>query len=322
MKKEGRPLIDISKIHDQRKLEKFAHMLEENLPGLVEANTLERWVHFKNTVYNTALSTFGKKTKKMADWFEVHSEELMPAIEDKRRALAAYKVCPSEYNLQALRAARNQVQQAARRCSSDYWLQLCSQIQIAADTSNIKGMYDGIKQALGPIQKKSAPLKSAAGVIIQDRAQQIERWVQHYSELYFRENVVTEEALNNIECLPVLEELDSEPPLAEIKVALDSLTSGKAPGKDNIPADVVKCCKEIIKLYEIFCLCWREGGVPQDMKDTNIVTLYKNKGDRGDCSNYCGVSLLSVVGKLLAPVVLKRLQVLADRVYPESQCGF
>ena len=54
-------------------------------------------------------------------------------------------------------------------------------------------MYDSIKQALGPIQKKSAPLKSATGVIIQDRAQQMEHWVQHNSELYSRENVVTEE---------------------------------------------------------------------------------------------------------------------------------
>ena len=58
------------------------------------------------------------------------------------------------------------------------------------------------------------------------------------------------------------------------------------------------------------------------MKDANIITLYKNKGKRGDCNNYHGFSLLSVVGKLLAHVVLKRFQVLADRVYPESQCGF
>ena len=32
--------------------------------------------------------------------------------------------------------------------------------------------------------------------------------------------------------------------------------------------------------------------------------------------------MLSTVGKLFARVVLKRLQKLADRVYPESQCGF
>ena len=48
------------------------------------------------------------------------------------------------------------------------------------------------------------------------------------------------------------------------------------------------------------------------MKDASIVTLYKNKGNRGDCNNYCGISLLSIAGKLLAHVVLKRLQVLAD----------
>ena len=66
--------------------------------GPADAKAPERWEHFKNTVYNTALSTFGKNTKKMADWFEAHLEELMPAIEDKRTALAVYKACPSEYN--------------------------------------------------------------------------------------------------------------------------------------------------------------------------------------------------------------------------------
>ena len=121
----------------------------------------------------------------------------------------------------------------------------------------------------------------------------MERWVQHYSELYSRENAVTEEALNNIVCLPVLEELDSEPTLAEIKAALDFLASGKAPGKDNIPVEVLKCCKKItIKLYEIFCFCWREGGVPQDMKDANIVTLYKTKGD--------GVTAITTVASLFS----------------------
>ena len=58
------------------------------------------------------------------------------------------------------------------------------------------------------------------------------------------------------------------------------------------------------------------------MRDTNIVTLYKNKGDRSDCNNYRGISLLSIVGKVFDRVTLSRLQSLAARVYPESQCGF
>ena len=54
----------------------------------------------------------------------------------------------------------------------------------------------------------------------------------------------------------------------------------------------------------------------------NIVTLYKNKGDRSDCNNYRGISLLIVVGKVFARVALTKLQILTGRTLPESQCGF
>ena len=75
-------------------------------------------------------------------------------------------------------------------------------------------------------------------------------------------------------------------------------------------------------LHELLSFCWREGEVPEDMPDAKIATLFKNKGHRSDCNNYRGISLLSVVGKVFARVVLARLQILADRMYPESQCGF
>ena len=61
---------------------------------------------------------------------------------------------------------------------------------------------------------------------------------------------------------------------------------------------------------------------PQDPKDAITVTLYKNKGDRIDCNYYRSISLLSIVGKAFARVMLTRLQSLSSRVYPESQCGF
>ena len=62
--------------------------------------------------------------------------------------------------------------------------------------------------------------------------------------------------------------------------------------------------------------------IPEDIRNANIVTLYKNKGDRRDCNNYRGILQLSIVGKAFARVLLKRLQLLADGIYPESQCGF
>jgi predicted chitinase len=58
------------------------------------------------------------------------------------------------------------------------------------------------------------------------------------------------------------------------------------------------------------------------MKDATITTLYKNKGNHGDRNNYRGISLLRITGKLFAQVILQRLQIIGEKIYPESQCGF
>ena len=75
-------------------------------------------------------------------------------------------------------------------------------------------------------------------------------------------------------------------------------------------------------LHELLSLCWNEGQLPQDMRTAKIVTPFKNKGDRSDCNNYRGISLLSIVDKVFAKVSLARLQVQTQRVYPKSQCDF
>ncbi|XP_066302904.1 uncharacterized protein [Branchiostoma lanceolatum] len=218
----------------------------------------------------------------------------------KNVLLTQYKRTPSERNLHVLRAARNKVKQTARRCANEYWSKLSEDIHIAAITGNIRGMYDGIKRALGPTQSKTARLKSTTGEEITDKKLQMERWVEHYSDLYSRQNTVSPSALDAIECLPTMDEQDAEPTLDELNKAIDSLSTGKAPSIDAIPPDLYKHCKTVLllPLHELLCQCWKEGAVPQDMRDSNIVTLYRNKGERSDCNNYRGISLLSVVGKL------------------------
>ena len=157
-------------------------------------------------------------------------------------------------------------------------------------------------KALGPSARKTAPMKSSTGEIITDRSKQMDRWAEHYQDLYLRESVVIEAALNSIPSLPVMEELDRPPTEEELSKAIDSLARGNAPGGDGIPAEVLQCTKSSLlhHLYELLCQCWEEGYVPQDMRDGSIVTLYKNKGDRSDCNNYRGISLLSVLGKVFA----------------------
>ena len=142
--------------------------------------------------------------------------------------------------------------------------------------------------------------------------------MEYYLKLYSTQNIVTDTALNALPGLPVIEELDNTPTLEELSIAINGLTCGNATREDSIPPDVLKHGKQTIlqPLHELLCLCWEQGHIPKDMRDANIVTLYKNKGDHSDCKNYSGISLLSSVGKVFARVTLTRLQNLASQVYP------
>lgn len=203
-------------------------------------------------------------------------------------------------------------------------MNLCKRIQLAADKGDTRELFEGIKKATGPVPNKPAPLKTKTGDIITDQGKQLKRWVEHYLELYSTQNVVTDAALADIPDLPVMEELDALPTKEELSKAISDLSSGKTPGSDNIPTEVLKSGKPALlgPLHSLFCKCWKEGHIPQDLRDAKIVTLYKNKGDRSNCNNYRGITLLNTVGKVFARVTLARLQMLASRVYPESQCGF
>jgi hypothetical protein len=76
-------------------------------------------------------------------------------------------------------------------------------------------------------------------------------------------------------------------------------------------------------LHGLFVSIWQQGEVPQELKDALIVHLFKNKGDRRNCDNHRGISLLLIAGKILANVVINRLtHCIIENITPESQCGF
>ena len=69
---------------------------------------------------------------------------------------------------------------------------------------------------------------------------------------------------------------------------------------------------------------WRKEAISQEFEDASIIHLYKRKGNPQVCDNHRGISLLSIAGKILAKILLNRLNVHLDQkgLIPESQCGF
>ena len=185
-------------------------------------------------------------------------------------------------------------------------------------------MFEAIKTAPGPVRETTGILKKKDGSVIESKEQKLDRWIEHYSELYGSEGSADLSYIDNLTEKPTQQNLDNPPDIEEITEIIKSLRPGKAAGEDEIPAELLKAGLASLAdhISNLIGTCWASKSVPQDFKNAKITTLYKNKGERGDCNNYRGISLLSVTGKVLARVLLRRLQQLAEQVYPESLCGF
>ena len=134
---------------------------------------------------------------------------------------------------------------------------------------------------------------------------------------------VEPDSLDNVPAVPVREELDDMIHIEEVRKAVKQMKCKEASGGDGIPAEVYKHGGTALvrHLHRLFLKIWKNEEVPQELKDASIVTIFK-KESRTECGNYRGISLLSVAGKILAKVLLNRLQPLSETIIPETQCGF
>ena len=61
--------------------------------------------------------------------------------------------------------------------------------------------------------------------------------------------------------------------------------------------------------------------MPEEWKESIVVPNYK-KGDKTNCSNYRGISLLPATYKILSNILLSRLTPYAEHIIGDHQCGF
>ena len=173
--------------------------------------------------------------------------------------------------------------------------------------------------------KAVAPVKSADDSKLLTDLQDIRaRWKEHFNNLLNQERSAHPDACQLLKRKPTRNELCREITMEELKKALKTTSSGKAPGLDGIPLDILKNGGDKLceALLDLFNRCLLSGTMPQDFRNALIVTIYKRKGDRAECGNHQGISLLAIAGKVLAKIVLNRLKLISKEILPESQCGF
>lgn len=285
------------------------------------------WRTFRDTTIKVSTEVLGFVKRKHQDWFDENDAEIEPLLNSMHTAHRNYignKQSPTlkRVYLECKRATQKHL----RHMKNKWWENKAAELQEAADKHNTKAVYDSLKKTYGPRSNGSTPVLTADdSTLLLDKSEILSRWAEHFNTVLNKRSHVCDAALQDIPQLPTLVHLDRVPNCTEVTKAIKQQAAGKAPGPDGIPPEVYKCGGDhmAVTLTKLFRVFWIKGEVPQELKDASIIHLYKRKGNRSQCDNHRGISLLSIAGKILARVVLNRLTAeVTDKVYPESQCGF
>jgi len=155
--------------------------------------------------------------------------------------------------------------------------------------------------------------------LVADSHSILARWMNYFSQLL---NVHGVNEVRQTE-IHTAKPLVPEPSASEVELAIEKLKNHKTPGIDQIPAELFKAGGQTIhcEIHTFIISIWNKEKLPEEWKESIIVPIYK-KGDKTDCSNYRGISLLPIMYKTLSNILLSRLTPYAEEIAVDHQCGF
>jgi hypothetical protein len=91
----------------------------------------------------------------------------------------------------------------------------------------------------------------------------------------------------------------------------------------KFPAELIQAGGEILlsAIHRLITSVWDKEELLDQWKESITVPIHK-KGDKTDCNNYRGISLLSTSYKMLSNILLSRLSPYIDEIIEDHQCGF
>ncbi|KAK0147792.1 Craniofacial development protein 2 [Merluccius polli] len=156
------------------------------------------------------------------------------------------------------------------------------------------------------------------GALLTSTRDVVDRWKEYFEDL-----LNPTDTLSGKEAGPGDSGVGSPISGAEVAEVARKLLGGRAPGVDEVRPEFLKAL-DVVGLSWLTRLCsiaWTSGAVPLDWQTGVVVPLFK-KGDRRVCSNYRGITLLSLPGKVYSGVLERRVRRIVEPRIQEEQCGY
>ncbi|XP_019615797.1 PREDICTED: uncharacterized protein LOC109463421 [Branchiostoma belcheri] len=283
--------VDISKLRSPEVATRFQLKLQNRFAALDTGvdNPEELWNDFKQGITTMATKVLGhKRRKKKKDFL---SEETLNVVEAKRTARL-------EGNLGEYRRLNGKRNKLLRKDKQRWLDSLAGEAEAAARRSDQGSVYRTLRTLSGKTTPSTASVKALDGTVPDTPAQQTARWREHFQCLLNRPRKWPRPYGN----------LNLAEPLGRWHPPECLLYGGPA------------VAAQLQRLFTAAAV-WNSETIPEDWLQGIILPFWKN-GPKDLCSNYRGITLLSVPGKVFANVVLGRLRPLLLRKQRKEQSGF
>jgi sorting nexin-29 len=105
------------------------------------------------------------------------------------------------------------------------------------------------------------------------------------------------------------------PSCLKVEIVIAKLKKYKSPDSDEILAELIQAGGEMLlsAIHKLINSVWNEEELPDQWNESIIVPVHK-MGDKTDCNNYRGMSLLSSSYNILSNILLASLGPYIDEI--------
>ena len=257
----------------------------------------------------------GKRSKK-----KHLPKEAFRKIRYKQNMWRVYKHTGTDKDYDAYKEALNAATNEVRKSKRNFEHKLAQNIK-----SDSKSFYAYVRSKQN-VRDKVGPLVDNAGNIITQGFLMAEELNMHFSSVFTREDTSSIPVPETKSKGSEGERLGQLVVTPEVVVSkINNMKENKSPGVDGISPKILKETVEQIStpLAHVFNMSLKEGIVPFEWKEANIIPLFK-KGSRNKSVNYRPVSLTSVICKLLETIIRDHMMdfLIKHKLINPSQHGF
>ncbi|PNF21426.1 hypothetical protein B7P43_G14102 [Cryptotermes secundus] len=295
---------NIDKITESDKRETFQNKIKQiNDNRANKEITAEGiWVDLKAAIITEAKRTVGYQEKQdNREWFD---EECRESINLKNKK---YMERPTRARTEAYKEARRKADKICRKKKRAFLNEQLLQMEEDFKNNKTRNVFGRMKYMKEGFKPKTEFIRDRNVLLINNKTENMNTWKEYFEQLLnqnqnMEDNGENEEE-NTDEGEGEEEEIIEPPTEEEVEEVLKEQKLNKAPGGDDIPAELWKAGGQegVITPHRIINKVWEEEKITEYWGKSIICPIFK-KGYELTYSNYRGISLLPTAYKILTRI--------------------